>query len=97
MDLGAFLKKCFKLLLQGGDPVARVGTYGTEKCHRSTYDYLLILILDVKSYTNVAWYHLAPDLAVCNRTCPMQERLFISSSNFFSDIPQDKAFNYVAT
>lgn len=60
-------------------------------------DYLSILILNIKSYSNVAWYHLAPQLAFYNKMCPKSDCLLTYSSDFFSDIHWDKAFNYVTT
>lgn len=59
MVLGTVLQKCFKLLLQGKNPVAQMRTGGTEQKEEILlfllYDYLSILILDTKTYTNVPW------------------------------------------
>lgn len=62
MVLGAPLQKCFKLLLQGKNPIAQMRTGGTELKEEIllflSYDYLSIFILNTKTYTNVPWYHL---------------------------------------
>lgn len=49
-------------------------------------DYLSILILNIKSYSNVAWYHLAPQLAFYTKMCPKSDCLLTYSSDFLSDI-----------
>lgn len=84
MVLGTLLQKCFKLLLQGKNPVAQMSTGGTEQKEEILlflpYDYLSILTWNTKTYTNVLWYDLAPELAFWNRTCPKYDWLFICRS-----------------
>lgn len=44
VDLGAFLKKCFKILLQGNDLVAQVGISGTKLKEKWFFSFYSMII-----------------------------------------------------